>query len=315
MILCGGDSLIDMVPSACGVTGSAFKPVVGGSCLNVAVALARLGIDCGFVGGISSDAFGQMIRQRLSEAGVDLQHANASDMDTTLAFVTMAGRDAQYLFYDAASAARAWRFEPDEFNFHQVDAVHIGSVTLIEQPSASSFEAFAYLAQSRCVVSFDPNCRPTLIRDKKSYRKRMDSIARRSDIVRLSEEDCVFLHANEFVEDVATRMLSNSTTLVILTRGCSGVTAFTRNETLEVPARVVEVVDTIGAGDTFQAALLAGLSKAKLLDRKALSELRADDLRPILTYAVAAAARTCERIGADPPFHHELLKHRVEAMT
>lgn len=314
MILCGGDSLIDMVPSAGGEPRTAFTPVVGGSCLNVAVALARLGMDCGFVGGISTDAFGQMIRQRLAGAGVDLRHASASDLDTTLAFVTMCGRDAQYLFYDAASAGRAWRFEPDEFDFDQIEAVHIGSVTLIEQPSASSFETFAYLAQARCVVSFDPNCRPTLIRDKESYRKRMDTIARRSDIVRLSEEDCAFLYPDELVADVASRLLSNSTALVILTRGSSGVSAFTRNETLEIPARVVEVVDTIGAGDTFQAALLAGLSKAKLLDRGVLADLGSEDLRPILTYAVGAAARTCERIGADPPFHHELVERHVEAV-
>jgi fructokinase len=295
-----------MVPVGTAGGQAAYAPRVGGSCLNVAVALARLGTRCGFVGGISSDFFGQMIRDRLSSAGVDLRYASFDDLETTLAFVSLNRKDAQYVFYDTATAGRSWVFEADLIDFDKVEAVHIGSVTLIGQPSASSFEALAYLAQSKCIVSFDPNCRPTLVTDHLSYRSRMIALARRSDVIRYSAEDFDYLYPGQSEDEVSQQLVDEGASLVVITRGSEGATAYTRRCRVSRPAPVASLVDTIGAGDTFQAGLLTGLSEGGYLDREKLCGLNEAELARLLDFAMLAASKTCEKEGADPPFRHEL---------
>lgn len=308
MILSCGDALIDMVPVKTGDGRFAYAPRVGGSCLNVAVAIARLGASCGFVGGLSSDFFGQMIRDKLSVAGVDLRFVSTSDLETTLAFVELERQDANYIFYDVATAARSWTFEPDCIELEGVEAIHIGSVTLIGQPSASSFEALAYVGRSRCVISFDPNCRPTLVTDQASYRSRMIAIARRSDIVRFSNEDFAYLYPEQSEASVAEELLEGGSNLVVVTKGAEGASAYTRLGVVSRPAPRANLVDTIGAGDTFQAALLVGLSERGLLNRERLGEFGREDVSQLIDFAMLAASRTCEREGADPPYRNELVE-------
>ena len=163
MILSCGDALIVMVPVRTDGGQSAYLPRVGGSCLIVAVAMARLGTRCGFVGGISSDFFGQMIRDRLLSAGVDLRFTSVNDLETTLAFVSLNRQDDQYVFYDSSTAARSWMFEPDVVDFEGIEAIHPGSVPLIGQSSALSFQALAYLPSCSCVVFSAPHFCQTLL--------------------------------------------------------------------------------------------------------------------------------------------------------
>src|ERR1700761_3177721 len=172
MILSCGDALIDFVPVAAADGRDAVRPAVGGSCLNVAVGIARLGIDAGFVGGVSTDLFGRMIADHATACGVNLDHATRSPRQTTLAFVRLVGGESQYAFYDAETAAAHSLYREGAIPFASVDAVHIGSTTLVHERGASQARALVADARRAATISFDPNCRPNLVEDKDVYRTR-----------------------------------------------------------------------------------------------------------------------------------------------
>jgi fructokinase len=307
MLLSCGDALIDFVRVTATDGREAYAPVVGGSCLNVAVAVARLGAPAGFVGGLSTDLFGAMIAEHAARSGVDLGQATRSVDQTTLAFVRIVEGEPHYAFYDEGTAAQRWSYRRGSIAFAAVEALHLGSTTLIGEPAASEALALAADAQGATTVSFDPNCRPALVRDKDGYVRRMEAFAARADIVRMSEVDFAFLYGGSGYESKVAALIASGASLVVITRGERGALAWHRKAGLvEMAAPQVAVIDSVGAGDSFQGALLVALREMGRIAAGSLAGMSADELRPALTFAVGCAALTCGRVGADPPYRAEL---------
>ncbi len=297
MILCGGDALIDFVP----ITRDgeeAFVPRPGGAVLNTATALVRLGQEVTFIGGVSTDLFGDQLIRHMEREGIDTAHVTRTQNDSTLAFVTLAGGEARYAFYDDTSAGRRWTGVDA---VPAADCLHIASVTLIADPSASAYADLAERVSADMVVSLDPNCRPTLIRDREPYAARIKRIAAVSHIVRFSEEDFAYLYPNRAEAEVATELLAGPTDLILISRGPGGATAFWSGGRADTPARPVTLADSIGAGDTFHAGVLAALSRDGHLSHEGLASLDRDMVEAALTFAGTAAALNCERLGCNPP--------------
>ncbi|WP_407180664.1 carbohydrate kinase family protein [Bradyrhizobium sp. STM 3562] len=308
MILSCGDALIDFVPVTATDGREAVRPVVGGSCLNVAVGLARLGAPTGFVGGISNDLFGRMIAEHALASNVDLRYATRSERQTTLAFVRMVAGESQYAFYDAQTASREWTYRHGAIEFASVDAVHVGSTTLVNESGAAQTAAMIAEARQSATISFDPNCRPNLVRDKSIYLDRMGAFADSADIIRMSDVDFDYLYGNEVYPARAEALLARGCSLFVMTRGMEGVQAWHPTAGfIEVEAPTVTIVDTIGAGDSFHAALLFALHKQNRLGRAELQDIGADELRRALAFACHCAALTCTRVGADPPRSDEVV--------
>lgn len=307
MILSCGDALIDFVPVRAADGHQAVRPAVGGSCLNIAVGLARLGIATGFVGGISTDLFGRMIADHASESAVDISHATRSSDQTTLAFVRIVAGKSQYAFYDAETASAKWTYRRGSIPFDGIQAVHIGSTTLVHDRGAGEASALIKDARSTATISFDPNCRPNLVMDMQTYRTRMSAFAGSADIVRMSDVDFDYLHGAEAYAARAEALIAGGASLIVITRGTKGALAWHRRAgALELGAPLVDVVDTIGAGDSFHAALLFALREQGCIERAALRAVGATELRRALSFACQCAAITCTRAGADPPRRNEV---------
>ncbi len=307
MLLSCGEALIDFLPVAAVDGGAAMRPLVGGSCYNVAVGMARLGAPAGFVGGISTDLFGRMIEQHAAESGVDLRFAARSAHQTKLAFVSVVDGQPHYEFYDENTASRNWSYRPGAISFAGVDALHLGSSALVDDSSASHSRSLIADARGAATISFDPNCRPGRVTDKVRYLANVEDFIGTSDIVRMSDADFDFLHDGNDYEAKATSMLAGGATLVVITCGERGALAWhARAGAFNVAAPKTKVVDTVGAGDSFQAALLVALRALGRIERIALAQASSDELYRALTFAAACATVTCSRAGANPPRREEV---------
>src|SRR6201996_4019757 len=294
MLLSCGDALIDFLPVKSVDGRDAIVPVAGGSCLNIAVGMARLGAATGFVGGIASDLFGNIVANHATASGVTLDYAESSNHQCTLSFVRTVGGEPQYAFYDEGSAAQKWIYRSGSIPFADVDAIHVGSTTLVG--GAGAAQAFAMLREAKgtATISFDPNCRPNLVKDKPDYVTRMAEFAGMADIVRMSDVDFEYLYGNDDYAGCAASMLEAGASLVVITQGIKGVQAWHgKAGTLQVETPKVEVVDTIGAGDSFQAALLFALQALGCIATVRLRQVEADELRRALSFATGCSAITC----------------------
>jgi fructokinase len=302
MLLSCGDALIDFLPVKSTDGRDAIVPVVGGSCLNIAVGAARLGAPTGFVGGISTDLFGRMIAGHAGASQVELRYATRSEHQTTLAFVRTVDGEPQYAFYDEGTASRNWTYRRGSIAFDEIDAIHVGSTTLIEEATATETLAMVEDASGSATISFDPNCRPNLVRHKARYVERMDAFSANAAIVRMSDVDFEFLYGGSDYAGRAKSLLAGGASLVVVTRGIRGAQAWHREAgMIEVQAPAVEVVDTIGAGDSFQAALLFALRAIGRIENVSLAQANSGELCRALSFASICAAITCGRAGADPP--------------
>jgi fructokinase len=307
MLMSCGDALIDFVPTRNADGREAVMPAVGGSCLNVSVGMARLGAPTSFVGGISTDMFGRMIADHAAASDVELGLATRSDHQTTLAFVRIIAGESHYAFYDAETATRNWTYRRGSIPFDTVEAVHVGSTTLVNDQGAAETKALIADALMSSTISFDPNCRPNLVKDKPAYLARMAEFTASADLVNMSDVDFAYLFGEEPYQQRARAMLGQGTSLVVLTRGNNGAIAWhARAGQIEIDTPKVEVADTIGAGDSFQAALLFALHKQGRLARPRLKDIGADELRRALSFAANCAGLTCTRPGADPPWSREI---------
>jgi fructokinase len=307
MLLTFGDALIDFLPVAAADGGAAIRPHVGGSCYNVAVGMARLGAPAGFVGGISTDLFGRMIEDHAAQSGVSLQFATRSAHRTKLAFVSVVDGQPSYAFYDDNAASRNWTFARGAIPFGEVDALHLGSSALLDDNTAPHVRALIADAHGATTVSFDPNCRPSLVKDKPRYVANVEAFVRAADLIRMSDADFEFLYGGDDYGAKAKAMLGDGAKLIVITRGDRGALAWhARAGAFEVGARHTTVADTVGAGDSFQAALLFALHARGRIARDALAQASADELRRALSFAAACAAVTCSRAGANPPRRDEV---------
>jgi len=299
--------LIDFLPVKSLDGRDANVPVAGGSCLNIAVGISRLGAPAAFVGGISTDLFGRMIAEHASASQVDLQYATRSGHQTTLAFVRTIGGEPHYAFYDEATASRHWIYRRGSIPFDRIQAVHVGSTTLADDQGAAQARALIEDARGSVTISFDPNCRPKLVKDKDRYVHLMEAFAGVADIVRMSDIDHEFLYGGGKHAERAQSLIKAGASLVVVTRGIKGAQAWHREAgVVEVQAPTVDVVDTIGAGDSFQAALMFALRAIGRIGRQALAQTSSEELGRVLSFASSCAAFTCGRPGADPPWQADV---------
>lgn len=300
MILSCGEALIDMLPRTTERGETAFAPYPGGAVLNTAVALGRLGAPSAFFSGISTDLFGAMLEDHLAASGVDTAPAARSGRPTTLAFVTLTDGHAKYAFYDENTAGRmlTQRDLPDV----TPQAAFFGGISLVVDPCAETYAALAERLAPTTPIMLDPNIRPGFITDEAAYRARLDRLFGLADVVKSSDEDLAWLTGGT---DPAP-FFEKGVRVVLLTKGAEGIDILTARERLSVPARKAEVVDTVGAGDTFNAGFLAGLHRDGLLSKSALAETAAESLRAAAELGAQAAAVTVSRAGANPPWAHEL---------
>jgi fructokinase len=306
MILCCGEALIDMLPRVSTGGESSFSPYVGGAVFNTAIALGRLEVPVGFFTGLSSDFFGQMLAEALSASGVRLDHVKTSGLPTTLAFVRLVDGHATYLFYDENTAGRMLTQADLPVIGEDVKAMHFSCISLIPEPCGSTYEALMRREQAQRVMMFDPNIRKNFITDKPAHLARMRRMLAMADIVKLSDEDLDWFDEDGSMAEIAARWLELGPKLVVVTRGANGLIAFSKRHTVSVDAPRVAVSDTVGAGDTVNAGILASLFDQKLLTKGAVAALDEAQIRHALTLSSRAAAITVSRPGANPPWRREL---------
>ncbi|MDG3042373.1 carbohydrate kinase family protein [Roseicyclus marinus] len=307
MLLCAGEALIDMLPRQTEAGEAGFAPYPGGSVFNTAVAAARLGLGTRFFSGISTDLFGERLAAVLKASGVDHGLASRSDRPTTLAFVTLTGGQARYAFYDENTAGRMLTDADLPALPPEVRAVFFGGISLAVEPCAEAYATLATRTSADRLVMLDPNIRPGFIADEARFRARMDRMLAAADVVKISDEDMEWLMGAGPLPDLAAALLAKGPALVLVTQGADGVTAYGAGTPRHAAAPKVEVVDTVGAGDTFNAGFLAGLADADALDKtRVRAGLPPEILRAALDLGVRAAAVTVARAGANPPHRSDL---------
>ena len=304
MILACGEALIDMLPRTSEQGEAAFAPHAGGAVFNTGVALGRLGVPTGFVCGLSTDMFGDQLLAVLEEAGVDLTHAPRLDLPTTLAFVQLIDGQARYAFFDENTALRGLRH--DHVAKAKAEAFIFGCISLIGDGCGEVYEALATREAAHSVIMLDPNIRAGFIKDDGPYRARLDRMIALSDIVKVSDEDLHWLAGDGDQATLAADILAKGPSLVCVTEGAKGVTGYHAGGAVFVPAAKAEVVDTVGAGDTFNAGLLAQLHNAGLLTKAAIAGLSEDQITDALALGAKCAGIVVSRAGANAPWAHEL---------
>ena len=306
MIVCCGEALIDMLPRTSKEGAAVYQPFNGGSIYNTAIALGRLGIITGFFSGLSTDFFGDSLKAGLTSSNVDLKYAKVWDKPSTLAFVKLDNGQARYSFFDDNSAGRMLTKKDLPKLSSDVNALHFGSFSLINDPCASTLEALMEREEKRRVICFDPNIRPTLVNNRSNYLARINRLIAMCDILKISDEDVMWITGKTDLASAARKWLNAGAKVVVITKGENGVEAFTKGISIKLPSVNVKVVDTVGAGDTFTAGFLASLQRAGKLSKAAISYLDEASLRNAVSYAAKAAAITVSRAGANPPWVHEL---------
>lgn len=304
MILCCGEALIDMLPRETTQGEEAFAPYAGGAVFNTAVALGRLGAGTQFLCGLSGDFLGDILRKGLTASGVDATPSPVLDAPCTVAFVKLVDGHATYAFYDENSAMRSL----SKSNLPEItaDALFFGGISLVGDGCGAVYEDLMLEQSMHRVTMIDPNIRPGFIKDQDSYRTRITRMMGAADIIKLSDEDLHWLMGDGDLATHAQSLLNENTKLVCITQGADGVTGYTAKGAVHVASNRVAVVDTVGAGDTFNAGLLAGLDRTSALTKDALTDLPDDTLRAALALGSQAAAVTVSRAGANPPWAKEL---------
>lgn len=301
MIVVCGEALIDLFVGRPNAHGIATEAVAGGSPFNVALGLARLGSRAAFLSTVSDDAFGEFLLLKLQEAGVDTRYLRRVPQATTLSVVaTAADGQPHYTFHaqgaDCALAAADLPDLPAD-----VTAIAAASYALGVEPIANTIETLLHREKGRRVISLDPNIRPRVLGDVAAFRLRFERLVGSATIVKASIEDIGLLYGPPDPAEIASSWLARGPSLVIVTAGDQGATAYAPGASITSRSHPVSVIDTVGAGDTFHAALLAYFDTQGLLGIEALAKLTKDQVAAALVFASAAAAVTCTRRGANLP--------------
>ena len=308
MFLVCGEALFDLfLESEEGPASAIYAARAGGSPFNVAIGLARLGERSGLLTGLSTDLLGQRLSAVLAAEGVSTAYAIATDRPTTISLVGLdtAGVPA-YQFYKNGSADTGVAPADLPVLGPEVTGLHFGSYSLAAAPVADAFAALAAARRDR-FVSLDPNVRPTVEPDMDVWRERLAVLFPLADLVKISREDLELLWPGMRPETLAADLTARGVGLVVVTDGGEAAFGWTRSG-LEASARPprVRVIDTVGAGDTFQAALVARLMRGPAGPKAALAGLDPQGLAALIGHAARAAAITCSRRGADLPRAAEL---------
>ena len=307
MIICAGESLIDMVSFR---GEPEYTPHVGGSNFNSSIALGRLGADSYYFGAISNDSYGELIENTLRHSKVKEDFVIKTNRPTTLAYADVVDGIAEYTFVDEHSAGRLLdqtSLKPFVNRVMKAKALLVGGISLQAEPCGSSWQWFIEQVSSYLPIYFDANVRPDFIENKQNYIARFEGLTSKVDIIKISEEDYRYLYGAQDFNKVSKVWLDNGVKLVIFTLGSEGSKVIYGNG-IEVFAesQKVDVVDTIAAGDTFNAGFLLNLDEQDLLDREGLNAINNDQLTRALNFANKVASITVTRKGANPPWHEEL---------
>ena len=287
-----GEALMDLIP----VAGADRVPMVGGGPANTAKAVARLGYATYFLGGISSDVYGNMIEEELSDSGVDLSLVYRGDKSTALAIATINKQGLATYDFELEGTA-SFAFDVSWLPSGEPDAIHIGSVATLIEPGAT--ELLKWVSSKSAPVIFDPNVRPSIQRNRKIYRAAVERWVDVATIMKLSEDDLSFLYGDKS-DEVISSWLSRGVSIIVVTRAEQGLRAYSNGPVIEVPAVRVNLVDSVGAGDTIGAVLVEGVLV------HGIAGMVGDTLKSLLERAAKAAAITCSRAGANPPSREEL---------
>lgn len=302
MIVVCGEALVDLVDDH-----GLISPVPGGGPFNTAIALGRLGIPVAYLGTLSHDDYGSLLARLLTEAGVDMSLVRWSDAPTPLAVVhRQDDGDNTYTFRLTGTSLTDLPPEAVPALPEHAWAIHVGTLALAVDPPAAAYEALLDREARRRTIVIDPNVRPAVFGDRDSYRTRFERLARLADVVKLSEHDAAWIYPELERADILERVLGLGPRLVAITMGTLGAVAASREGQARVPAVPISVVDTVGAGDIFGAALLAALVDRNALEPGATRPLDDSLLEEAVEYAVTAAAITCTRRGAVPPSRAEI---------
>lgn len=309
MIVVGGEALVDLVPEQeqTDFRLAALAPRLGGAACNVAVALGRLDTDTALLSRLSTDVFGEALLRRLASSGVDTSLLQRGDERTALAVANPGEAGVDYAFYVHDCADRC---VVDPGPLTSARAVSLGGLSLVLEPGASAYESVMRRESDRgSLIALDPNIRGTLVEDPAAYRARFESWLSDVDLLKLSVEDARWLVGDGDSDPVAAARawVTMGPSVVLVTHGAAGMSAVLRDGTrVDVPVPSSTVVDTIGAGDTVQAAVLACLERNDALSGPAVAAMGVEQWRAVLHFAARTAAVTCSRAGAEPPFFAEL---------
>ena len=304
-----GEALVDVVSRE----GEEPRAHVGGSPMNVAVGLARLRHDVQFLGRYGRDEYGRQVADHLTGNGVRLPF-DADALPTSVAQATLDETGAASYDFQLDWSLDVSPERIDEL-LRDTDALHAGSIGAMLEPGATVVGQALERARGHALISYDPNCRPSIIPDSSDARARAEKIVALSHVIKASDEDLLWLYPHRSIEDSARAWLKAGARLVVVTRGVMGPWAVSRGtgrDGVEVPAARVTVADTVGAGDSFMAALLSGLADRNILGptaASALDEVDSAQLTELLRHAAAAAGVTVSRSGADLPTRADLIDH------
>ena len=293
-----GEALIDLIPH-----DGNKRAIVGGGPANTAKALARLGFDSCFIDGISSDHYGQMIKDELTQDHVNLSYAHFSDRQTCTADVSLdrAGV-ASYIFTIDGTATfdfkESWLPDPQVL---KPAVLQIGTLATIVEPGASVLFEWAKKVVKVAPLVFDPNIRSSVLPDRAIYQEKIAKWASISAVIKVSEDDLSWLYPEQDQITIAEKWIAEGSTLVVITKGSYGIIGVTKDDVVSVPGVKVDVVDTVGAGDTVGAIVVEAIVE------RGLAALTGDVLRQVLVRATKAAAITCSRAGANPPTLAEII--------
>ncbi|WP_296185241.1 carbohydrate kinase family protein [Pseudomonas sp. UBA1879] len=311
MYLVCGEALFDFFsqPDSAQLNKIGYQAIAGGSPFNVAVGLRRLGVDAGFFAGISTDYLGKRLAAVLEKEGVRDDFLIPFDAPTTLSMVAVgADGSPQYSFRGEGCADRLLTADQLPDLDDSVRGLHVGSFSLVVQPVADALLALVRRESGKRLITFDPNVRLNPAPSIQLWRSQVAKFAEHAHLIKVSDEDLHLLYPDLDAETVAKGWLQHNCQLVIMTRGRQGATVFTRElGHWSVPARDVRTADTVGAGDTFQAALITFLTERGLDTPASLPTLSRDTLTEMLNFAVAAAAVTCTREGPDLPYRDQVV--------
>ena len=310
MIICAGESLIDMVSFGIEKGEVQYTPHVGGSILNSARALGRLDADAYYCGAVSNDTFGGLILDSLRDSKVQEDFIINTNRPTTLAYADVTDGVAKYTFVDEHSAGRLIdevSLKPFVNKIKNAKALLVGGISLQAEPCGSSWQWLIEQVLGGCVIYFDANIRSDFIENKRNYFERFVELTTKVDIIKISEEDYRYLYGAKDFNKVSKVWLNNGVKLVILTLGSEGSKVIYDNGK-EVFAKIkkVDVVDTIAAGDTFNAGFLLSLDVQGLLDRESLDIISDTQIEKALSYANKVASITVTKKGANPPWMHQI---------
>ncbi|WP_205326617.1 carbohydrate kinase [Glycomyces sp. YM15] len=299
-----GEALIDLEVAQ----NDARHPVAhpGGSPMNVAVTLGRLGTEVAFLGRVSGDAFGKLLRTHLAESDVNLRWIVDAREPTSLAIVSVdPGGSASYAFHVEGTAD--WQWSAAELPHNPgLDAVHAGSLALAADPGGIVVERWLAGLSTSTTISLDPNVRPALLGARTDYQERLERWLKFAAIVKISDEDLGWVWPGVESEELAAHWIAKGRKLVVVTRGSEGSLVWAGGEAFAVPAAEADLVDTVGAGDSFSGALLDWLGRNDRLRPGDLDRLTAEEAREAVAFASTVAAITCSRAGANPPRRNEL---------